>query len=598
MPSSPADTPSRQSFRIAASYGIVASGWILFSDQAVAWYFTDPHALTIAAMIKGWFFVLVTGAVLFLLVRRQLRKVSETAKAQQLAEAAVHRSEERFRALTTLSPDIISIFDREGHLTFNSAAALKIHGYREEDVLGQKTFNLVHPDDRDSIQAAFAEALRDPTKTVLARYRYRNADGSYRWMEALGSNQLDNPDIQGIISISRDISQQVRAEDERRAMQEQLLQAQKMEAIGQLAGGVAHDFNNILTVISLNLETLKNPDPDTNVGNVAAEIEAATQRATALTRQLLLFARRQAVQKRPIDLNQLIGRLLAMLRRLIGENIAMEFLPSPQPVWVHADAGMLEQVIVNLAVNARDAMPHGGHLVIAVSLQQFESTPAHPTRRSGRFACVSVEDNGCGIEPAAQGRIFEPFYTTKKEGKGTGLGLATVFGIVEQHEGWIELESTVGHGATFRVALPSSDKGFAPPAPIQAQPAGGQESILVVEDDNTIRLLCMRVLRRLGYRAAEASQGNEALEVWQQHQGAFDLLLTDMIMPGGLSGLDVAHRLRTEKPELKVIVMSGYSLELKQLGNIDTKEIAYLAKPFTPAALAQSIRLALTQPRQ
>jgi PAS domain S-box-containing protein len=598
MPSSPADTPSRQSFRIAASYGIVASGWILFSDQAVAWYFTDPHALTIAAMIKGWFFVLVTGAVLFLLVRRQLRKVSETAKAQQLAEAAVHRSEERFRALTTLSPDIISIFDREGHLTFNSAAALKIHGYREEDVLGQTTFNLVHPDDRESIQAAFAEALRDPTKTVLARYRYRNADGSYRWMEALGSNQLDNPDIQGIISISRDISQQVRAEDERRAMQEQLLQAQKMEAIGQLAGGVAHDFNNILTVISLNLETLKNPDPDTNVGNVAAEIEAATQRATALTRQLLLFARRQAVQKRPIDLNQLIGRLLAMLRRLIGENIAMEFRPASLPVWVHADAGMLEQVIVNLAVNARDAMPHGGHLVIAVSLQQFESTPAHPTRRSGRFACVSVEDNGCGIEPAAQGRIFEPFYTTKKEGKGTGLGLATVFGIVEQHEGWIELESTVGHGATFRVALPSSDKGFAPPDPIQAQPAGGQESILVVEDDNTIRLLCMRVLRRLGYRAAEASQGNEALEVWQQHQGAFDLLLTDMIMPGGLSGLDVAHRLRTEKPELKVIVMSGYSLELKQLGNIDTKEIAYLAKPFTPAALAQSIRLALTQPRQ
>ena len=597
MPQHPDDTPSRQSFRIAAIYCIVSSGWILFSDQAVGWYFTDARALTIAAMIKGWFFVLVTGAMLYLLVRRQLRKVCETMAAQDLAEAAVRRSEERFRSLTAPSPYIISICDREGRLLFNSAAALKIHGYRDEDLIGQKTFNLIHPDDRDAIQAAFAEAIRDPAKTVLARYRYRNADGSYRWMEAVGANELANPHLQGIICISRDISQQVRDEDERRAMQEQLLHAQKMEAIGQLAGGVAHDFNNILTVISLNLETLKSPDADTQTGNVAADIEAATQRAAALTRQLLLFARRQPVQKRPLDLNQLIGRLLTMLGRLIGENIAMEFRPAPLPAWVLADAGMVEQVIVNLAVNARDAMPHGGRLAIAVTLEHVEATPSHPERRPGNVVRVSVEDNGCGIEPAVQSRIFEPFFTTKKAGKGTGLGLATVFGIVQQHEGWIELESTLGQGSTFRVTLPASTQASPPAELPQSTPAGGQESILVVEDDTTIRLLCVRVLRRLGYHVSEASQGNEALEIWQQHQGAFDLLLTDMIMPGGLSGLDVAGRLRSEKPGLKVLIMSGYSLELNQLGNIDTSRITYLAKPFTPASLAQSVRLALNQTR-
>jgi len=357
MPSSPADTPSRQSFRIAASYGIVASGWILFSDQAVAWYFTDPHALTIAAMIKGWFFVLVTGAVLFLLVRRQLRKVSETAKAQQLAEAAVHRSEERFRALTTLSPDIISIFDREGHLTFNSAAALKIHGYREEDVLGQTTFNLVHPDDRDSIQAAFAEALRDPTKTVLARYRYRNADGSYRWMEALGSNQLDNPDIQGIISISRDISQQVRAEDERRAMQEQLLQAQKMEAIGQLAGGVAHDFNNMLGVIIGNTElALEGIDGDGRLKGLLQDVLNAGRRSADLTRQLLAFARRQAVHPKVLDLNEMIAGMLKMLGRLVGEHIALEWRPGPALWKVKIDPSQVDQVLANLATRSGGAV--------------------------------------------------------------------------------------------------------------------------------------------------------------------------------------------------------------------------------------------------
>ena len=210
---------------------------------------------------------------------------------------------------------------------------------------------------------------------------------------------------------------------------------------------------------------------------------------------------------------------------------------------------------------------------------------------------MSVEDNGCGIEPAVQSRIFEPFFTTKKAGKGTGLGLATVFGIVQQHEGWIELESTLGQGSTFRVTLPASTQASPPAELPQSTPAGGQESILVVEDDTTIRLLCVRVLRRLGYHVSEASQGNEALEIWQQHQGAFDLLLTDMIMPGGLSGLDVAGRLRSEKPGLKVLIMSGYSLELNQLGNIDTSRITYLAKPFTPASLAQSVRLALNQTR-
>ncbi len=380
-------------------------------------------------------------------------------------------------------------------------------------------------------------------------------------------------------------------------MQDQLFQAQRMEAIGRLAGGVAHDLNNILTILSMNIETLKQESLPEQVHSVCVELEEATGRASSLTRQLLLFARRQVVQKRVLEVDALLARLLSMLRRLIGENITVETRNAPHPKWVHADAGMIEQVIMNLVVNARDAMPQGGRLGIATQICHFEGAsaagPAHPRRRAGTFISIAVSDTGCGMDTKTLQRLFEPFFTTKEAGKGTGLGLATAFGIVQQHEGWIEVESVLAQGSTFTVYLPESKPAKDELPTSKAVLQGGHESILIAEDDPGIRHLCVESLQHLGYRVSVACHGKEALEIWTRHQGAFDLLLTDMIMPEGLTGLDLAQLLRREKPALKILLMSGYSLELSQHDNLEESRIVYLAKPFNPPALTQAVRRAL-----
>jgi len=587
-------SPSLQSLRIASFYAAFGAVWILCSDKLVAYYIKDPETLTAAAILKGWFFILVTACILFLLVRQQLSQAFRALEAQRQAEAAVRRSEERFRTLADLSPDIISIFDGEGRLTFNSQAAYKIHGYKEEDLVGKSTFELIHPEDISAVQQAFAAALEEPSRPVMVRYRYRNAKGDYTWMEAAGRNELHNPHLQGVIAISRDISAQVRSEEERRAMQEQLIRAQKMEAIGQLAGGVAHDFNNILTVLSMSLENLRQENLPPQALDIVGELDQATGRAASLTRQLLLFSRRQVVQKRPLDINALVGRLLGMLRRLIGENITMSFEPGPVASWVHADPGMIEQVIVNLAVNARDAMPHGGRLDLRSGDRRVSADEARRHgRKAGRYVSISVSDTGVGMDPSTRDHIFEPFFTTKDAGKGTGLGLATVFGIIQQHEGWIEVDSTLGHGSTFTILLPESSSVEDSPVTAPTAPVRGNESVLVAEDDPSIRQLCQLTLQRAGYRVMVAAHGREALDFWLNEKGAFDLLITDMIMPEGLSGLDLIETLRRDKPGLKVLVMSGYSLELTQTGRLDLTTVTFLPKPFNPATLAQSVRRAL-----
>jgi PAS domain S-box-containing protein len=589
-----AASPSLQSLRIASYYAAFAAAWILFSDRLLGLYVKDPETLTEIAIVKGWFFVLVTATLLYFLVRRQLAAMARALEARVEAEIAVRRSEERFRTLADLSPDIISIFDRGGNVVFNSQASYKIHGYKEADLVGRNTFDLIHPDDATAVQQAFAAALDEPSRPVMVRYRYRDADGSYRWMEASARNELHNPHLQGVIAISRDISTQIRAEEERRAMQEQLIRAQKMEAIGQLAGGVAHDFNNILTVLSMSLESLRQENLSPAALELVSELDQATGRAASLTRQLLLFSRRQVVQRRPLDLNALLGRLLGMLRRLIGENITMTFEPGPVPAWVHADPGMLEQVVVNLVVNARDAMPNGGHLHIRSGERlASEEEARRQGRHGGRHVTISVSDTGVGMDPSTRDRIFEPFFTTKEAGRGTGLGLATVFGIIQQHEGWVEVTSEPGKGSLFTILLPETASSDAPDENARCALAGGTESILVAEDDPAIRQLCLNALQRAGYRVTLASHGREALELWSRERGAFDLLLTDMIMPEGLTGLDLTEQLRREKPSLKVVVMSGYSLELTQHGRLDLSSVGFLPKPFNPSTLTQAVRRAL-----
>jgi CheY-like chemotaxis protein len=308
---------------------------------------------------------------------------------------------------------------------------------------------------------------------------------------------------------------------------------------------------------------------------------------------LLTFSRRQVMEIKPLDFSNLLAGLVRMLGRLLGDHIELLFYGQAEAVWVEADSGMMEQVVTNLCVNARDAMPNGGRLTIGTGYVELDAAAAQgrSEARAGKFVCLSVADTGCGMDSATMKKAFEPFFTTKEVGKGTGLGLATVFGIVKQHRGWIESESEVGVGSVFHVFLPARE------APASAQAAstsnsfsGGRETILMVEDNESLRMVTSQWLQRLGYLVIEAMNGVEAVGRWKESGGKVDLLLTDMVMPGGMSGLELAEQLRVQKPSLKVILSSGYSLEIARGGTLNGKGIVYLPKPYEGATLATAIR--------
>jgi PAS domain S-box-containing protein len=380
----------------------------------------------------------------------------------------------------------------------------------------------------------------------------------------------------------------------RKQLQAQFLHAQKMDAIGQLAGGVAHDFNNILAASLLHLQLLQQKqDLEPELAASLRELQQGTQRAASLTRQLLLFSRRQVMQTKRLDFNEVIKGLLKMLTRLLGEDIDTVFTPGPEPVWVEADVGMLEQVVMNLCVNARDAMPRGGYLDLRARRLALddEEVRQHPEARTGLFACLMVTDTGCGMDEATLKRIFEPFFTTKEPGKGTGLGLATVRSIVQQHHGWVQVESVVGLGTTFRVFLPAAEPPEA--AELQAGQAkcrGGTETILLVEDDEQVRRMVRMTLRLFGYEVLEAGNGIEAIRMWEHHGAKVSLVFTDMVMPGGLSGLDLAERLRQSKPALKALISSGYAPDLIQRQGGLPAGMRFLAKPYDPKSLGKVVR--------
>ena len=381
-------------------------------------------------------------------------------------------------------------------------------------------------------------------------------------------------------------------------LEAQFRHSQKLESIGQLAAGVAHDFNNILTVIQGYSDCLlARCNGDNSTRSALKQISNASQRAAGLTRQLLMFSRKQLIQPKVLDLNSVLQNLANMLPRLLGEDVVLEAKYMSNLPRIEADTGMLEQVIMNLAVNARDAMPKGGKLLIATSSVDIDQdyVGQRPESRIGNFACLTVTDTGCGMDSKTLERIFEPFFTTKDVGKGTGLGLATVYGIVKQHEGWVEVISEVGVGTTFKVYFPgvahTSDSAAETAAP--AEPVrGGKETILLVEDEPVLRELVREVLNGYEYNVIEASTGVEALRVWDDHDGKVDLLLTDMVMPDGMTGADLATQLKKRKPDLKVIYTSGYSPDVlgRDFGNSDT---LFLSKPYLPPQLAQVVRQSL-----
>ncbi|HWD94700.1 MAG TPA: response regulator [Verrucomicrobiae bacterium] len=387
---------------------------------------------------------------------------------------------------------------------------------------------------------------------------------------------------------------------ERRKLHEQFLQAQKMESIGQLAGGVAHDFNNLLTVIQGHASMLRaKPElPEEIIGSIN-QILLAAERATNLTRQLLTFSRKQATQTRVLDLNEVVANLTKMLKHILRADVSLRVDYGSESFLIRADAGMMEQVLMNLAINARDAMPQGGKLIIATSDECIgpEYVQLNPQGSVGDFVCLSVTDTGEGIPPENLSRIFEPFFTTKPVGQGTGLGLATVYGIVRQHNGWLTVYSEVGKGTVFRIYLPAAkereDKKIE--RSVNHEVRGGNETILLIEDEAPLRALDRSILEGYGYEVVEADSAGAAMERWQEHCDRISLVFTDIVIPGGANGPELAKKFHAEKPSLRVIFSSGYSMDVVEKDFELREGINFLQKPYSPHRLAQTVRDVLEQ---
>ena len=494
--------------------------------------------------------------------------------------------EEYFRSLIEQAMDIIAVLDPEGALRYASPSVLPLLGYAPEDLVGLSIFALVHPDDVDVTLRVFSEGVATGKGGRLLELRLRHKDGTFRHLEAIGRYLLDDPLVQGVVINARDVT-------ERRALEQRFLQAQKMEAVGRLAGGVAHDFNNLLTAILgyadlllYGLPTLSPLRPDLE------EIRRAADRAGALTRQLLAFSRKQVLEMRVLDLNELVADVDKMLRRLLGEDIDVLTRLGSALGAVRADAGQLEQVIVNLAVNARDAMPEGGKLTIETRNAELDDSYVreHVPVQPGRYVMLAVSDSGIGMSAETLSHVFEPFFTTKEPGKGTGLGLATVYGIVKQSGGHVWCYSERGAGTTFKVYLPRVD---APLDQISARAVSartqGSETILFVEDDAVLRELIRRQLERHGYTVLEAGTADAAAALAREHVGPIHLLLADVVLPGA-SGPQLADELLARRTDLKVLFMSGYTEDAIVHRGVLAPNTAFINKPFSGENLAAKVR--------
>jgi two-component system, cell cycle sensor histidine kinase and response regulator CckA len=511
------------------------------------------------------------------------------------AEEALRQRAHRFRIMLEKSSDAISLVDSTGKVLYSSHAVSPIFGYELGERVGQSVFELVHPEDAAQVLSSFGKLVQRPFSSISAQLRYRHKDGSWRWIEALGTNLLEDPSLRGVVINYRDVTEQ-------RRLQEQLFQAQKMEAIGALAGGVAHDFNNLLTaILGYSDMILEKATPNTALHRYSTQIKQAGERAASLTRQLLAFSRLQVMTPKVLDLNAVVSEMSRMLRRVLGEEIKLNVVTSPALGRVKVDPSQIEQVIINLAVNARDAMPEGGELTIRTANESVgESVAEDKIRlRTGAYVLLEVSDTGCGMDSETCDRAFEPFFTTKEKGKGTGLGLSTVYGIVKQSGGHIWLSSELGKGASFKIYFPSINEAVstadAPEA--SAWHPGGVETILLVEDESAVRALLRRMLRSKGYRVLEAERGDEALAICQTYQERIDLILTDIVMPK-MSGQDLAHHAGRLHPEAKLLYMTGYAGGKIGSSKLFEMGAQFIQKPFSAETLTQKIRAVLDAPKQ
>lgn len=517
-------------------------------------------------------------------VAERTRQLQAEVEERRRAEETLRRSETRYRTLFETSGEAILILDETGKVADANLAAETLLGVPLAELAGAALSGFVVETDElaESLEwARKGETVREAAITVRSR-----GEGQRHCLLTVTALRLGDSEPRLFQGVIRDIT-------ERRQLETQLMQAQKMEAVGQLAGGVAHDFNNLLTVITGNLEMVMMDLPEGDpIRRELTEIGRAAQRAGDLTRQLLAFSRRQALDPRVVNLGVILRDMERMLRRLIGENIDYRTVIPDDLGNVRVDPGMMEQVIANLVVNARDAMPDGGRLTVetanVVLSEEYRQT--HPAVPPGEYVMLAVSDTGIGMSPEVRSRLFQPFFTTKGVGKGTGLGLSTVYGIVKQSGGFIWVYSEEGRGTTFKIYLPLV-REKTEPLRARTEEAGmprGTETVMVVEDEPGVRELAVRVLRQLGYQVLEAANGAEGYDLARARGRAVDLLLTDVVMPN-LSGIELARQLREIWPDLKTLYMSGYADAAAYGGTLARGE-PYLQKPFAPAKLAQMVR--------
>ena len=530
----------------------------------------------------------LTMAIAFNDMSRGLRDQSERLR----------HSYQRFSTVTQSARDAIVSTDESGNVTFWNRSAEATFGYSEAEILGKPIETLITKSDQDKYAAALPEPGDDDLTfgRIVEVTGIRKDGGQFSCEFSLAV--LRSAEGTAYTAVVRDVTERKQSQEALRQRDEQLRQAQKMEAIGRLAGGVAHDFNNLLMAIHGYAEMLvESLPPEDSRHNDADEILKASDRAAGLTRQLLAFSRREVVTQQAIALDQLVDSMQSMLQRLIGPEIQIQTDIWPDLTPVLADGTQVEQILVNLVVNARDAMPEGGKITIELRNIELDhiGVASHPGLRPGDYVEMSVSDTGSGMDAETKSRIFEPFFTTKESGKGTGLGLATVYGIVQQNNGAVEVQSRLGHGTTFYVYLPRAvDLGK--PAPMKSTaPTTGSETILLVEDDDRVRALVANMLKKNGYAVLLASAGDQALQIAARHHGPIHLLLTDVLMPG-LSGRILSERLTAAHPETRVLYMSGYSDDAILRHGVRSAAAQFIQKPFSIDALAHKIRETLTLP--
>jgi two-component system, cell cycle sensor histidine kinase and response regulator CckA len=538
--------------------------------------------------------VIVVGSLL-LVFRHHLESI-ERQRLQQISESqnAIRTSAERYRQLFETVTDGIMIAGSHGRILEVNEAGCRQLGYSRAEMLGL-SLNDISARSADDIQRAL-RAVREKGHSFY-QTAHKCKDGKTIPIE-LALTGIEYNGENAFLGVARDLTERQRIEDERQRLENQLQQAGKMESIGLLAGGVAHDFNNLLTTILGNVElALMDAPPDTPIGEMLQQIQQAGQSAAALTGQLLAFSRRQIIAPRVFDLNDLLSRMQKMLTRLIGEDVRLMMIEGPNLACLKADPGLVEQVIMNLTVNARDAMPNGGDLMIetANGTMDAEFAKRHPGSEPGKYVVLTVTDTGIGIPPELKERIFEPFFTTKPKGRGTGLGLATTYGAVKQSGGYIEVLSETGQGATFKVYFPQAPEQPENASPATEPLAHGTETLLVVEDDPDVRQIAVRILAQLGYRVLSAANGQEALPLAGRFEGTIHLLVSDVVMPG-LNGRQLAEQLLRRRPSMKVLYTSGYTEETIVHRGVLEDGISFLTKPYTPRALGDKVRAVLDQP--